>query len=363
MEGNIFDYLEWRGDISFEQSGLNAIDGLIFCCLAYVNYARAKGKKQSLKEAYEITKTLPKEDQFCGLEIMREDALKLAEIISNYDRFKKIQVINYVELHSEETEKQFSAMTFLLPKNSVFIAFRGTDNTLVGWKENLNMSFTHGTPAQLEATEYVENIAAKYPKKQIYLGGHSKGGNLAVWAAIHCPERIQERIQYVFNHDGPGFIDDMSESAEYKNIEQKLLAFVPESSIIGMLMGSFPYLTIESSSVSLMQHQPFSWKVLGKHFIYKEEKTFSSKVISGYLNNIIETMSPEELEEFVDKLYENLKENDVKTISDLKKNLWKNSRDIISQFREFKGKSAENVKRKNKIMKTLDSLGNLIKKK
>ncbi|MCQ2511831.1 MAG: DUF2974 domain-containing protein [Lachnospiraceae bacterium] len=363
MEGNIFDYLEWRGDLTLEQSGLNAIDGLIFCCLAYVNYARAKGNQQSLKEAYEITKTLPKEDQFCGLEIMREDALKLAEIISDYARFEKIQVTDYVELHSEEMEKQFSAMTFLLPGNSIFIAFRGTDNTLVGWKENLNMSFIHGTPAQLEATAFVESIAAKYPKKQINLGGHSKGGNLAVWAAIHCQEPIQERIQYVFNNDGPGFINDMSETPEYKNIEKKMLAFVPESSIVGVLMGNAHYLTIESSSISLMQHQPFSWKVLGRHFIYKVEKTFSSKIISGYLNNIIETMSPEELEEFVDKLYENLKENDVKTISDLKKNLWKNSRDIISQFRVLRGKSVENEKRKNAIIKTLDNLGNLIKKK
>lgn len=363
MEGNIFDYLEWRGDITLEQSGLNAIDALVFCCLAYVNYARAKGKKQSLKEAYEITKSLPKEDQFCGLEIMREDALKLAEIVSNYERFEKIQVTNYIELHSEENEKQFSAMTFLLPRNSMFIAFRGTDNTLVGWKENLNMAFTDGTPAQLEATEYVESIAKKYPRKQIYLGGHSKGGNLAVWAAIHSSEETQNRMKYIFNNDGPGYIRDLSNTREYKNIEAKLLSFVPESSIVGMLMGTFPYLTIESTSISMMQHHPFTWKVLGKHFLYKIEKTFSSRMISGYLNNIIETMRPEELEEFVDRLYESLKENDVNTISDIKKNLWKNSRDIISQFREFKGKSAENVKRKNKIMKTLDSLGNLIKKK
>lgn len=363
MDGNIFDYLEWRGDIAFEQNRLNAIDALLFCCLAYVNYVRAKGKTQTLKEAYNITKTLPKENQFCGLELMREDTLKLAEMISSYVRFEKVLVTDYIELNSEEKEKQFSAMTFIFSEDSIFIAFRGTDNTLVGWKENLNMSFTHGTPAQLEATAYVEKIAEKYPEKHIYLGGHSKGGNLAVWAAIHSKTQIQNRLRYVFNNDGPGFIDDMSESAEYKNIESKLLAFVPESSIIGVLMGSFNYLTIESSSFSLMQHHPFSWKVLGKHFVYKEEKTFSSRLISGYLNNIIETMEPEELEEFVDRLYENLKENDVKTISDLKKNLWKNSRDIISQFRGLKEKSVENDKRGNKIMKTLDSLGSLIKKK
>ncbi len=338
MDGNIFDYLEWRGDLPFEQNELNAIDALIFSCLSYVNYVRAKGKSQSLAEAYAITRTLPKQDRFCGLELVREDTLKLAEKISDYKRFKKVQVTDYIELHSEELEKQFSAMVFPFKDDSIFVAFRGTDNSLVGWKENLNMAFTDGTPAQLEATAYVEQIAEKYPEKQIYLGGHSKGGNLAVWAAVHVSEKIQNRLKYVFNNDGPGFIRDFSGTREFQNVENKILSFVPESSIIGVIMGTISYLTIESTGVSVMQHHPFTWKVHGKHFVYKTEKTFSSEKISEYLNNIIDTMSPEELEEFVDQLYDDLRGNKVETISDLKKNLWRNCRGIVRRFKIFRNK-------------------------
>ncbi len=211
-KGNIFDYLTWRGDINFFERKPNPIDGLIFSALAYLNFSASDF---ALKEAYDRLNMVKEEEQYRGLDIVKDNHFLLVKKCAKSPRYQNVIIINYIENTDIENQCQFSATSFLLPGDIIFIAYRGTDSSLIGWKEDLNMAFTSGTPAQLMATEYAKKIAEKYPSYHLYLCGHSKGGNLAVWAAVHLPEKIKQRIIKVYNNDGPGFINDLTESQEY----------------------------------------------------------------------------------------------------------------------------------------------------
>lgn len=333
LEGNIFDYLDWRGDITFRQSPVNMVDGLIFSTLAYLNYPVPEGTSLPLHQAYKALAKLPAREQYRGLDIMKKSCRNLGKDVVKYTRFRDIKVTDYVEMTSDEKQLQFSAMTFLLPDNQMFVAFRGTDNTIVGWKEDFNMAFISGTPAQLEATEYLKKAAAKYPDYSIYLGGHSKGGNLSVWAAGYLPDDLNSRLAGVYNNDGPGFIEDFTESTEFLTVKDKIHSFVPESSIVGVLMGGCDYRIIKSSSVSLFQHDPFTWKILGTSFIYDTKLSLANRKIGKKFNEIIRTMDKEQYSAFIEKIYDELKSKDTDTLDDLQGYLLKSALSLLGRFK------------------------------
>ena len=150
-------------------------------------------------------------------------------------------------------EEQFSAVTILMPNGMIYVSYRGTDNTIVGWKEDLNMSFKELVPAQTTAKNYLNKIAEKYKDKQIIVGGHSKGGNLAVYAAAYCEPKIQDRIIKVYNNDGPGFCDKVVNSEEYNRILNKVHTYIPKSSIIGRLLNHKEETTdLKGSNISVI---------------------------------------------------------------------------------------------------------------
>ena len=331
-DGNLFDYIEWRGDLTFAQSRLNAVDALILSVLAYVNYPYSGFSEISLAEILESWNQLPEEEQVRVSGSMGESCRRLAHEVSVCKRFRDIRLACYKEITDEKTEEQFSAMTFLLPDSSVFVSYRGTDNSLVGWKEDLNMSFINGTPSQLEAVKFAERAAKDYPDSAIHLGGHSKGGNLAMWAAVHLPENIQERLSYVYNNDGPGLLSSLVSGPEYARLTGKILSFVPESSVIGVLMGNADYITIKSKNVSLLQHDPFTWSVSGPKFVYGAERTASGQMADKFFNGIINNMTPEELSDFAEDLYNELRSDNEETVDDLKKHLLSNVFNILVKF-------------------------------
>lgn len=334
MTGNIFDYIDWRGDLSFHQNALNAVDGLILSCITYINYPVNEEEELCLSEATDLWQRLPEEDQFKGIRLMKP-CMELAKRMAESRRYNKTKVTRYVDILSETEEKQFSAMTFLLPGKKLFMAFRGTDDTLIGWKEDCNMAFINGTPAQLEAEAYAKKVAETYPDYALSLGGHSKGGNLAVWAGVHLAEPYRQQVKHIYNYDGPGFCDAMIQSEAYKSIQHKIFSFVPESSVFGVLMGCCDYLTIKSSNVSLLQHDPFSWEIIGNHFIYETERSKSGKLIAQKLNGIIRTMSEEELSEFVNDIYHIMSEGNIRTLNDLNKHWFKKVGRSLLRIKKF----------------------------
>lgn len=306
MAGNLIDYIEWRGDIPFEQDGINVVDALIFSTLTYINYPDCDDKYRSFKAAYDGWLDVDDDDKYRGLPIMRGKTEELAGLMGDAERYKDVRITRYVEISDDTLEKQFSAMTFILPDSSLFIAFRGTDSTLVGWKEDFNMAIVDGTPSQLEATEYVENVAKEYPNVQLILGGHSKGGNLAVWAAVHMSEDVKSRIKIVFNFDAPGLSKVVSESDEYQSIKHKILTVVPHDSVVGMIMRNETPLVVKCEGDGLLQHNPFNWNVSRNDFVYVDERTIASRILEKGMQDIVEGMDRDEYSHWIDKIYSDL---------------------------------------------------------
>lgn len=317
--GNINDYLDWRGDLTMLQSSFNVVDGLILSTFSYVNFAMSGQDPILFKDTSIPMDQLPSEDKFKGLSIMKEKTLQFITDAADTKRFGSLLLLDQTDIFHEETQEQFSALSILLPDDTIFISYRGTDNTLIGWKEDFNMAFINGIPSQKSAARYAASILEKY-QKPLRLGGHSKGGNLAVWAASHLPQASLGMLSGVYNYDGPGFLPEFIESEEYLRIHHKIFSFVPDSSIVGVLMGHCDYLTIKSTTHSIMQHDPFSWKILGTKFDYDIERSKSGRKLEKSINEIIGSMSPDEIKHYVESIYSILKSTDVKTLDDVEKN-------------------------------------------
>ena len=219
---NVFDYLKWRGDLNLEKSSFNEIDNLILSRFSYFPFDN----------------------------IIKEDEVVTIKELS--ERFEKTDInmlaTKYINKIETEQEKQFSAITVLMPDDTIYVSFRGTDNTIVGWKEDFNMSFKSHIASQISANEYLENIAEEFPKKKIRVGGHSKGGNIAIYASAFAKQEAKDRIINVYNNDGPGFCEDVIKTVEYQEIMPKTHTYIPQSSIIGRLMNHKEEYTIVEST-------------------------------------------------------------------------------------------------------------------
>ena len=300
---SMFDYLKWRGDLSFSQDPPNAVDALIFSSLIYIHYGgsveQCPEAPVSLRTAAEEFFSLP--DHESRMRVRRD--LDLLHAAANTTRFGCARLVCYRNLLIPEQETQFAAVTFLLDDGSAFLAFRGTDNTLVGWKEDFNMTFQQTVPAQRLAAQYVREVAAEY-SFPLHLGGHSKGGNLAVFGAARSSPMVQAQILNVYNHDGPGFTQYMMGDPGYLAMVPRIHTFVPQSSVIGMLLEhEEPYTVIRSKTVSLLQHDPYSWELLGREFITMEEITEESRFVDAALKHWFADMTNQERSQLVDVMF------------------------------------------------------------
>lgn len=323
---NVFDYVSWRGDLSFEQSPICEVDGLIFSILSYVDYSDVVPT-----EIYGVRKPLALltvtkrylmahsggDVPAIGL-MLSKQIVKLLVKASKTKRFGLTAPLCYVNKTSDSEQKQFSAIAFSLENGDVFIAFRGTDDTLVGWKENFNMSFTYPVPAQKEAAEFLEYVASK-TQGRIYLGGHSKGGNLAVYAGVKATKLTKERIVRIYSNDAPGFDQAFIRGTDYKQMSDKISTFLPQSSVVGMLLEhEESYTVVKSKNVGLLQHDGFSWNVMGNKFIYLDSISENSRVIDKNMKKILSEMSVEERSRFVDSIFEAIQnKTGAKTLTEL----------------------------------------------
>ena len=301
---DMLEYLAWRGDIEFTQMPVNPVDALIFSTLSYIQFEDIVPDNPlqsiSLKEAAAGLFSLA--DPVRRTRVKKD--LELLKAVAESARFDNIRMSFYRSILIPEEETQFSAVTIFLEDGSAYIAFRGTDNTLTGWKEDFNMSFQSSIPAQHLALSYVQEFMAAH-SIPVWMGGHSKGGNLAVYAAAKCGEFLQKRIVEVYSQDGPGFSKEMMDDAGYQNILPKVRSYVPQSSVIGMLLEhEEPYTIIRSNQIGIMQHDPYSWQVLGANFLQVEELTADSRFLDRTFKNWLAAMSNEERSEFFDTVFE-----------------------------------------------------------
>lgn len=314
---DLFDYLQWRGDLSFRQSPVNPVDALIFSALSYISFGGAVEAMPevpiSLKAAAEEFFRLPDQESRCRVKA----DLSLLMAAAETRRFGNVMLLQYRSLLVPQEETQFAAITYLLDDDSGMITFRGTDYSLVGWKEDFNMSFRETIPSQLLALQYTNEIAGKYIMP-LQICGHSKGGNLAVFAAVKAETAVQDRILSVFNQDGPGFTDYLINDPAYRKMVPKIRTIVPQSSVIGMLLEhEEPYTIIKSKQIGLLQHDPYSWEVLGPDFLPMEEITANSRFLNQTIKTWLAGMTNEERNEIVDTVFELLTIGDVDNVFEI----------------------------------------------
>lgn len=246
-------------------------------------------------------------------------------------RFCNARLSGYVNLFDPAAEKQFSGLTILLEGELPYVAFRGTDGTLVGWKEDFNMSFLTVVPAQKEAVQYL-CAASDSLRGRLRVGGHSKGGNLAVYASAFCGEEIQSRIESVYNHDGPGFLSEVVTREGFQRILGRVHTFVPQSSVVGMLLQHEEGCAIvHSTNTWLLQHDLYSWETACNGLVFTEARTRSSRFIDSTLKAWLTQMNPEERGKLVDGVYTALSASGAVTVADLNR-----PKTAVSVLREMK---------------------------
>ena len=303
-EDNFLAYLKWRGDLSVKDFPFNEVDALILSELVYIRF---EGIVPGIEEGGCITirEANAKYEKSTVREMLYyKDKENLFDVLAFSPRFAEMTLCNYVSTYDKEAQEQFAAMHVNLTPNFTFIAFRGTDSTVVGWREDLNMSFMMPVPAQQSAVEYVEQTVKGLFKKYSF-GGHSKGGNLAVYSAAFCNPKIQKKITQIYNFDGPGFNRKMINDEAYKRVESRIETFVPEQSIVGLLMEhEEDYKVVESTEFAILQHEGFSWVIDRDAFVLVDEVNKYSKTLSLTLKAWLAEMNAAERKAVVDAFFD-----------------------------------------------------------
>ena len=334
---DILDYLQWRGDLTFDKSPFNEVDNLILSQLSYVNYdgivpGPSYDEQITLEEACVLFYKMHTEKEVAADKSFIRLAPVLLKHAATTERFKHIGLYNYVSKLDYKEEKQFSALHYRLDGETIYVAYRGTDDTILGWKEDFNMAFLAAVPSQIEAVNYL-NATLKQPPNNVYIGGHSKGGNLAIYAATQCNPKIKPYIVEIFNNDGPGFDEHMLESRLYQEMLPRITTIVPQSSVIGMLLEhEEEYKVIKSKQLGIMQHDAMSWEVLGNSFVTCDTVSKGSQILDHTLKSWLRTISKEEREQFTDVLYEILETTGAKTLSDLSTSRLKKINKLLKSY-------------------------------
>lgn len=319
---NIIDYIKWRGDLSFSVSPFCEVDNVILSMLSFVDFSSAVSESQygmpvRLNKCFDENRIkYPNGEDFGSVVPPMVNDLFVAAAQSV--RFSEIYVAAYRCRTDEKEGVQFSAVTFVLPDDSIFVAYRGTDDTIVGWREDFCLSFSHPVPAQAYAAEYLRDVASVY-RGNIRTGGHSKGGNLAVYSAVFASEEIRQRVIRAYSNDGPGFVDEIVLSPEFKAMDKKILTIAPQSSVIGMLLGRSSELEVTESTAKngLMQHNPFTWQVMGRELVHLSAMSPRGKRHDEVLHKWLGKLPPEKKREFTDIFFGVLESTGAKTVSDL----------------------------------------------
>ncbi|MCR5397122.1 MAG: DUF2974 domain-containing protein [Lachnospiraceae bacterium] len=314
---NIVDYVLWRGDYTFEKEKCNLIDNFIFCQLSYIDMTDVFEENDRFTIG-QVWEKIGKKAKF-KLLTDSEKNQTLLEVCAHSKRFQNVVISDYEDNTEVRENKQFAAMTFHLTDSDAFVAFRGTDETIVGWKEDFMLSYCR-VPAQQQALNYAKHMISK--NKNCFLGGHSKGANLALYAASHLDSVSYEKVEKVFLNDGPGFCPDVLDTGLINRIDAKCVRVTPEYCIVGAIFE--PAITesyiVKSDENQMLQHSLMSWQVLGNQPETLSNHDIYSEATNRVFDKFIEKMDNlEDRQAFVNSIFDTMAQNGAYTIADFMK--------------------------------------------
>ena len=305
---NMLDTLNEYGSVTFDELPFGAVDNLAFAQLSYSHFEDAGGSApMPLRLAAERIR---------GGGIALDRAL--LDAAARGARYSGCMACRFESRFDEERMMQFAAVTFLLTDGTAYVSFRGTDSTLVGWEEDFNLAFESPVPAQREAVRYL-NETADILACPLRVGGHSKGGNLAVYAAAFCRADVQRRILAVYNNDGPGHDLKTVRSEPYRRVEGRIQTYIPKSSIIGMLLEhGESYRVVDSDARGLFQHNPYTWQTRGADFAYLARTTAVSDTLNESIREWLAGMDTEKRRFLTRTIFDVLGAGSAQTLRELR---------------------------------------------
>lgn len=345
---NILDYLIWRGDLSFKNSRLNEIDKIIFTRFSYLPF-----KEIEMAEKETIESLMNKFENVDSSKFIWLDDVRLIRMMGTSVRFKDLIITDYEEMLDKSLEKQFAAVTIWISETEKYISFRGTDTSIVGWKEDFNMSFKSNIPSQIEGISYLNRVGKKYSNSDLFVGGHSKGGNISIYASTFCDDIVKLNIKEIISADGPGLTKEVINDIRYKEIESKVKTYLPQMSIVGRILECRnDYSVIQSNEKGFMQHDVYSWEVGPTFFIQIKDVTKESNFANELIKEWLEKTTPEDREKFINIIYEILVSSDIDSFHDLPKLVITNTNKVLKTYK--------NISEEDKLQ--LENMMNQIKK-
>ena len=319
---NMLDYIDWFGTCLFSEVAFNEVDAMLFAQISYVDFhqvvptCQETGKitiKQACAKFFSLHE---KEEIYEGCGLINPLTPFILQKMAGAPRYQNIELSHYSSRYDELRHEQFAALAIHLPSNTTFISYRGTDDTLAGWREDFMISF-QVVAAQKDAVEYLEAIA-KDIDGTFMLAGHSKGGNLAAYAGLHVDTSIQKRIVKIWSMDSPGFSQDLIDKTNMKALEGKWVLYTPRFSVVGSLMyQNAEEFVVLSDQTGLLQHDPFSWQVMGRSFIKADEINQNAKDLNKFFEDIINTRSEESRRAFTNAIFDAIGQSGATTLSQL----------------------------------------------
>jgi hypothetical protein len=339
---NLLDYLDWRGDLTLAQAPFNEVDNLILAELSFVDFtgivpAPGAGESVELRAAADTFFSRFPEGEKIDMGVLVPDAIPdMLRKMAVSRRFGPMKLNCFTDWLDVDKGEQFAALAVEIGDGSVYLSFRGTDDTLAGWKEDFELACMPEVPAQKKAVRYVRDVAGQYPRRKLRLGGHSKGGNLAVYGGVFCPSAVQRRIADVWSNDGPGFHDDILSLPEHRRLEDRIHSIVPKSSVVGMLLEhEETYTVVDSDQLGFLQHDGFSWQVMGDHFLKLRQVTEQTHLSSQAIRESVHAMPQAQREKFVTGLFDVLTASGAVTLTDLKADSFKAAGSMVKAMKDL----------------------------
>ncbi len=345
---DFFDYLYWRGDLTFDKVPFNKIDALLLAQVSYCLFdgvvSEAFNEKKTFAQVAKDFAALPDYEERINIGfLINKRTTELMVKCAESQRFRNVELCGFRNIYNEEKVEQFAALTFIIDGKPV-IALRGTDDTITGWKEDFNIAWLDQIPAQKDALEYFKEACAALDGDFV-LTGHSKGGNLVINTAVRCDKKLQKRVSQVYNFDGPGFDPAFFESEEYEAVEEKIKSFYPGFSVVGMIFHHpKDFEIVKSDGFAFWQHDAMNWQLMGAEFVNEADFADESKLFYSAFNEWIDKLNKKQKKNFVETMFYVLEASGAKTNNEIEKDALKATARMVAAYADMDKKRRKELR-------------------